>query len=126
MSWYANTRVSLTIAIALSKATAELSECLLVGRRRARFVHCLRRGRQHTVEVLAVVIMLRRLHKHFCDVAAIRATWGLKQIQRNAHVIGPAQSQEFQRECIRESLSATRLTLAPGSIGGFKNGCRGA
>lgn len=40
----------------------------------------LRRWRQHSVEVLAVVVALQRLHKDLCNVASCRSTRGLEKI----------------------------------------------
>ena len=60
-----------------------------------RSVLWLRRGRQNSVEVLAVIVPLRRLHKDFCDVASGRAVRNLEKVQGDADVIGVAGVQEF-------------------------------
>src|SRR5438132_3504339 len=92
----------------------------------ARSVGRLGRSWEDAVEILTVVVPLRRPHKHFCNIAGCRPTGSLKQIQRDAHVVGVCRGQDFERECIGEGLSAAYPALALGSVRRFENRCRGA
>src|SRR6266446_10354570 len=92
------------------------------GAAQARLFAGLGRSWQRAVEILAIVVLLWRAHKHFRNIAGSRSTGSLKQIQGNAQVVGASRGKDCQRECICECLSPANLPLTLGSVRRFENG----